>query len=222
MDDAREAITRGECHWTVCMAGHQSGGRGRVHGRRWEDGGKSLLFTAIIERKQLKNEYPLTQLLALGLCRYLESTLQLKPTIKWPNDVLLDGRKIAGILVEQEKEYLLAGMGLNLSQTVFPENLRRPAVSLGMLLSDDTDTPLPKNILIHLLNGLEDMLTKPPRIEEISRRLDQSGKTVSVLLGDPSRDESVEGRVEGLGNDGALLIRLDGGNLRSIYSGELN
>lgn len=228
MDDAREAVGNGAGHWTVCTAGHQSAGRGRMPGRQWEDSGTSLLFTLILECRRVRCSYPVTQLLALALCRFLEESCHLSPGIKWPNDVLLDGRKLAGILVETEKSYFLAGIGLNISQSEFPQNLRRPAVSLAMALAEKADGALvfpesvtPEACLAPLLDQINRALTSPPDVSEIFSRLENRNSPVTVSLGDPSRNEELTGFVDGLQNDGALLIRGSDGEIIPVYSGEM-
>ncbi|PIE04356.1 MAG: biotin--[acetyl-CoA-carboxylase] ligase, partial [Spirochaetales bacterium] len=134
MDDARQALTEGGGHGTVCAAGTQESGRGRVEGRRWLDDGSALLFTVILEKNRVTAVYPPTQLMALCLCRYLEKAHRLTAEIKWPNDVLVSGGKIAGILVEASGGFYLGGMGVNISQREFTQPLRRPAVSLASAL----------------------------------------------------------------------------------------
>lgn len=221
MDDARLAIRNGRGHWTVCRANHQSGGRGRIPGRHWLDSEESLLFTLIIDKKKVQSEFPLTQLLALALCRYLESEYNLEPVIKWPNDVLLNNRKIAGILVEVEQNYFLAGIGLNIGQTSFPFELRRPAVSLAMLVSEEREKLSPEKVLNFLLAEFDCILSEQPDIEDFESRLEQKNQQISVLLGDPGRNDIVTGTVEGINHDGALILLKSDGERQFVYSGEL-
>lgn len=134
MDDARAAVEAGRGHGTVCSADRQRRGRGRMPGRRWENGEAAILFTLILRRDSVSSAYPLTQLLALALCRRLEGAYGVPVRIKWPNDVLADSRKIAGILVETQGEFYLAGIGLNVEAPVPAGpggDLRRPAAGLA-------------------------------------------------------------------------------------------
>ena len=130
MEDARQLVRSGAGDNVVCTAARQNRGRGRVPGRIWVDDGEGdLLFTVILRKSRITPRYPLTQLLALTLCRHLENAHGLSPEIKWPNDVYVDGGKISGILVETEGDFYLAGMGLNIQQRVFPptSGVRPPA-----------------------------------------------------------------------------------------------
>ncbi len=223
MDDARIAVEKGSGDWTVCMAGSQTGGRGRLPGRQWEDSGESLLFTLVIGRNRYQASYPPTQMMALALCRHLVEDYGLEPRIKWPNDVFLGDRKIAGILVETEGPWFLAGMGLNLTQKSFPDSLRSPAVSLaevlaeagrGEAVSSDSELSL-------ILNQILRLLDRPADIREIADYLYNPGSEVTVALGDPSRNNLCTGIVAGLQEDGALVLRTKDGNIRPVYSGEM-
>ncbi len=226
MLDAREALNSGFGHGTLCTACRQTRGRGRVSGRRWIDDGRgALLFTIILEKRSITTSFPLTQLLALALCRRLEHGYGLTPRIKWPNDVLVNGEKIAGILVEMEGDYLLGGMGVNVLQEEFPANLRRPAVSLKQALQQkgagSMDSLSPDKELYPLLLELESLIKESPGIAEIESRLMGLNEPVAVKLGDPSRNEVLKGILTGLNNDGALLISSPDGEQRAVYSGEI-
>ncbi len=227
MEDARDALRSGSGHGTVCTALTQNNGRGRVAGRRWEDDGSgSLLFTLILHRDSVNTAYPLTQLLALALCRRMEKGFNITPQIKWPNDVLVTGMKIAGILVETEGDFYLAGMGVNLLQTSFPSILRHSAISLSQaVLQDGGNSSValpPSEELPHLLSEIEILLAVNPEIGEIEKRLAGLQQQVSVKLGDPSRNNILSGTLFGLQGDGALLIDSGESELRAVYSGEID
>jgi BirA family biotin operon repressor/biotin-[acetyl-CoA-carboxylase] ligase len=226
MEDARAAVRTGSGHGTVCTASSQEEGRGRVAGRMWEDDGKgSLLFTLVLQRDSLSTKYPLTQLVALALCKRLEKAFGLVPGIKWPNDVLVGRAKIAGILVETEGDYYLAGVGVNVLQSAFSTNIRRPATSIAQSISQSESGAIPpsspQDELPGLLYELGCLIDESPDIQELEDRLIGVGRPVTVSLGDPSRKESLKGTVSGLQYDGALLINLNGGEIRPVYSGEI-
>jgi len=226
MMDAREVLRSGLGHGTVCTASSQTMGRGRVSGRRWvDDGHGALLFTIILHRSSVNVSFPLTQLLSLALCRRLERGFGLSPRIKWPNDVYVSGGKIAGILVETDGHYFLGGMGVNLLQKNFPADLRRPAVSLVQAVSDNRKSSvsriLPEDELSFLLSEIEILLDESPGIGEVERRLAGMNDSVTVKLGDPSRQEYLRGIITGLQPDGALLVKTETGEKRAVYSGEI-
>lgn len=224
MDDARLAVKSSLGSGTVCRAGRQLNGRGRMPSRRWEDDGNALLFTLVLHREDVSVSYPLTQVLALALCLRLESGYGLSPTIKWPNDVLVDSRKIAGILVETEGDYFLAGIGVNLFQRKFPSGLRTPATSLSRYFNASESKraiPSAADELPLLLGIIKDVLENKPKTDEINRRLAGMGQPVSILLGDPSRHVSLRGINGGIAADGALIVLLPDGRREEVYSGEI-
>jgi BirA family biotin operon repressor/biotin-[acetyl-CoA-carboxylase] ligase len=235
MEDAREALRNGYGHATVCSAGTQRKGRGRVNGRIWQDNGESVLFTFIIDKNSYRAAYPVTQAASYALIKYLENHHGIRGSIKWPNDVLVEGRKTAGILAEAEGGYYLIGIGVNINQQVFKGSYRTEPVSLAMLYGDKNlnlpDIPGTAGLLKKfdtekelkvLVNELFSVLENPPRVNLIESHLMQLGKEVKVHLGDPSGNSYLNGTVEGLAEDGALIIFDENGDKQLVYSGELD
>jgi len=225
MDDARRAVLSGYGHGTLCTAERQNSGRGRISGRKWEDDGEgALLFSLVIHENKCGTVYPLTQLLALAVCQWLENRHGLKPRIKWPNDVCISGAKIAGILVEKEGPFFLAGIGVNLWQNSFPKAFRQPATSLALIKGIHTAHTPPcakESELSALLAEIERNLDDSPPIQEITRRLRGIGAAAKLRLGDPVQKEKLRGTVVGLHTDGALLIAMGTGEIQAVYSGEI-
>jgi len=225
MDDARGALLSGCGHGTLCTAARQRSGRGRIPGRRWEDGGGgNLLFTLVIHESKYDAAYPLTQLIALAVCHWLEKHHGLKPKIKWPNDVCVSGAKIAGILVEKEGPFFLAGVGVNLWQSSFPKSFRQPATSLSLVRgihSNHESSCDMESELSALLGIIEKNLDASPPLQEVVRLLGDIGAVVDICLGDPAKGERLRGIVQGLQVDGALLIAVESGKIRAVYSGEI-
>jgi BirA family biotin operon repressor/biotin-[acetyl-CoA-carboxylase] ligase len=189
-----------------------------------DDGGGALLFTLILDRNSVNVSFPLTQLLALALCRRLERGFNLAPQIKWPNDVYVSGGKIAGILVETESDYFLCGVGVNLFQRDFPPDLRHPAISLAQAVPGNRESTyifLPGDELIFLLSEIEAVIDEKPGIDEVEKRLAGINSPVTLKLGDPSRQEYLRGSIMGLQSDGALLVKAETGENRAVYSGEI-
>src|SRR5437016_14288225 len=131
----------------VLFAEDQTAGRGQ-RGNRWEStAGKGLWFSILLQPKiDLNNSPQLTACAAEGISDAIQNEFSLKTTIKLPNDVEIDGRKVAGVLVEmraQEKApYLaIAGIGINVNQSLedFPKELQSRAISLAMALGRQVD-----------------------------------------------------------------------------------
>lgn len=226
MDDAAALVSRGAGHGTVVWAGYQHGGRGRVPGRVWTaDRGENLLFTIALRADAVLFPAVRLPLLAgLAVARFLELEHRLPVSIKWPNDVLSGDRKLCGILCEARGQYLLAGIGLNCNQAAFPPELSRRAASVRMLIG--RDVPLRETLeklLLHLHTAAyEDGSDRGAWREAVERRLYRRGETVRLLTGLPDSPVGIEGRIEGLTDDGALLVTRAGRHTPSAYyAGEL-
>lgn len=136
MEIAHRRAQAGAPEGAVVTADHQSGGRGR-RGRSWETAPGAALLASIVLRPQIQASQAglLPLAVAVGASRAVARVAGAAPSIKWPNDLLLEGRKLAGILVEltlaeQEVRYAVAGIGLNAGQQVFPQSVRDRAISL--------------------------------------------------------------------------------------------
>jgi BirA family biotin operon repressor/biotin-[acetyl-CoA-carboxylase] ligase len=198
MDDAR-ALAAGGCPTgTTVVAGFQRQGRGRGHGRPWHSGPwESLLATVVIRRADAR--FPPGQLtLRAGLAAALavQEAAGREVRIKWPNDILADGRKLAGILCEAGADALLAGFGVNCLQVSFPPEIAGSACSILTAAGREV---APLALLPLLLARLESSLACTGWQEQVLSRL-----TVS--------DDDLRGlQVQGLANDGALLLKGEGG-----------
>jgi BirA family biotin operon repressor/biotin-[acetyl-CoA-carboxylase] ligase len=130
---ARELALAGAPSGTVVTADAQTAGRGR-RGRRWSaPPGKALLYSAIL--RPLEDRHVLLPLVAgIAVCEAIESTAPLACRVKWPNDVWIEERKVAGILIEaRPPEFAVIGIGVNvaIAPGEFPGDMRWPATSIG-------------------------------------------------------------------------------------------
>jgi BirA family transcriptional regulator, biotin operon repressor / biotin---[acetyl-CoA-carboxylase] ligase len=131
----------------VVFAEHQTAGRGQ-RGNRWESaGGKGLWFSILLRPKiDLASSPRLTAWAAEAISSAIQNEFSLTPAIKLPNDVQIDGRKVAGILIEMRAQkkaahLAIAGIGVNVNQSLedFPEELQDRAISLAMVLGTQVD-----------------------------------------------------------------------------------
>lgn len=219
MNASRSKLGDSPAHGTVLIAGSQTSGRGRVDGRDWwtaQDEG--LLCTIVIKRTYLK--VPVTSIpirIALAAGRMLKKQFQLAPKIKWPNDVLVKGKKICGVLCESTAEYVYAGVGLNVVQESFPEEMRRPATSIFL---ESSKKVRPVELLPLLLTELQPIIPVvqlPILVRPWLYHLDDE---VLVMEGDPEKGEPVHGIVTGIGESGELRLLQKSGKIRALYSGE--
>ena len=221
-DEAREAARRGAPSRSIYVANFQGAGRGR-QGRIWRSPPGSALLLSVIFREKVAQPVPwrFTNLVALALCDSVRHLLpEPDPTIKWPNDVMLNRRKLAGVLAETSFDGIelvaVVGLGVNVNST--PADLvdLPSATSLKIEAVRDVDR---SELLRALVNQLDQWLSQP--VEEVQRawaaRLWGRGQRLRLL--DVGREEEVV--VLGVENDGALLVRLDDGTERRTTTGEL-
>lgn len=222
--DTTMAAARGELgdapqHGTVIAAGEQTAGRGRVEGRDWRSAaGKGLLFTIVCRKKAI--DAPVSSLpirLALAVSKMLKRYYGLAPRIKWPNDVLANGKKICGILCESTSEYVYCGVGLNIQQVSFPDNLRSPATSLYLESGEMVDPIELLPLFLDELVALLSVVQLPMMVRSWLYRLDEE---ISLVEGDPESGKRVSGIVTGVGESGELRLLQKSGKIRSLFSAE--
>ena len=212
---------------TVIVAEAQSAGKGRL-GRRWTSPAGVNLYLSIILRPAIAPRAAplLTFLSSLATARTIELETGLRPTVKWPNDVLLGGCKVAGLLNEMNAEtervnYVILGIGVNLNMTQeqFPDDLRYPATSLALALQHPVDRV---RFCRRLLSEIDSLYRNYPAGQDTILAgwlayFDLQGKKVTVE--EPSR--SIVGTVTGIAADGALLLSLENGDSERILAGDV-
>ena len=213
---------------TVIIADTQQRGKGRL-GREWLSPPGVNIYCSVILRPPIPpvSAYQLTFLSAVAVARAVEQTVSVQPRIKWPNDILLNGRKIAGLLNEMSAEtekvnFVILGIGvnLNMSSEQFPDNLRHPASSLMIECGSEIERKVFLKTLLKELDTLYDGYLRhgdAPVREEWVRRCDMMGKAVSVS-GPVSKTTGI---VTGVDEHGALLVRLSDGRVEQILSGDV-
>ncbi len=217
MEDAASLEAPG--HGTVICAAFQEAGRGRGKGRSWFSlPGESLLLTLVLKEERLGHpplRIPL--LTGLALCLYLEEELGLDAQLKWPNDVLLDKKKIAGILCQQGAGFLSIGLGLNCLQRDFPPEIGKKASSLflkGVVLA-------PLEVLSPLLSYLSKTLERRDWKEEAQKYLYALGEWVELSEGAAGTSHRERVLIRGLGEEGFLIVEDSLGRTRQIMAGEI-
>jgi BirA family biotin operon repressor/biotin-[acetyl-CoA-carboxylase] ligase len=216
-DRARELAVSGAPSGTVVTADEQTAGRGR-RGRVWTaPPGKALLCSAAL--RELGPEHALLPLaVPLAVCEAVESLAPARCGVKWPNDVWIEGRKIAGALIEaRSPDWAVIGVGLNLSieQEEFPPGLRWPAGSVGHGVSVDA-------ALGALMASLGEWVDAEPErvLSEFSARDVLRGRRVE-WEGAGGRAASGLGVAEGVDRLGNLVVVDDDGERHSLGAGEV-
>ncbi|WP_158084369.1 biotin--[acetyl-CoA-carboxylase] ligase [Marispirochaeta aestuarii] len=221
MEDAARLAAEGKASGFVVTADHQISGRGRIADRRWESSrGRDLLFTLALRLNDIPfGPTALSLRCGLGLALLLEKRWGLEPWIKWPNDLLIRGGKIAGILCQGRGDWFFTGIGLNLVSPTSASKLRRRAASV----TDETGREEePSVVLSALLPALKEALSARDWQEQINRRLFGAGSQVTVYPGAAGSGESYRARILGAAPDGGLIL-LDGDGRRvTLITGEID
>jgi len=203
---ARELAAAGAPHGTAVTADEQTAGRGR-QGRGWSTPPGSALAVSLV----IRDPDPLLSLRA-GLA--VADLAGAAARVKWPNDVLVDGRKVAGILAEgrPQEGWAVLGIGVNaaLDLAVLPDEVRERAGTLGLAERD-----LPR-ALEELLSALE------RRLEASTEATLRALRERDALAGRPVRWDGGSGTGAGIADDGALLVRDAGGALHALAAGEVH
>ncbi len=208
MTEARVLSEAGCPDGTVITALFQSAGRGRVDGRTWVSrSGEALLCTVILRRPAMSG---FTLRVGLAVAKTVEYLIKQGQfcSIKWPNDVLVDGRKIAGILCEGDGRTLYIGTGINVKQTGFPDDLQSKATSIAALTGS---SPEPLEVMRLYLAELSAALDPADSVhwrQGVTERLWRLGQTLSFRSGDPVTGADVTGVLSGIGESGELLLRV--------------
>lgn len=225
-DTAKALGTQGAAEGTLVVAETQTGGRGRL-GRRWLSPPGLGIYASVLLRPPLPpGELPqITLSTAVAVVRALTRAVGVTPGIKWPNDVILKGKKLGGILTEMETEsdqirYLVVGMGLNVNNPDFPPELAGIATSL---LREEGRPFSRLAILQAWLEEFEtlyqDFLARgfPDILEEWKQHSVTLGKYVAVRQG----PRQVEGLAREIAVDGALVLETAWGEVVKVTSGEI-
>lgn len=226
-DVAKKLASKEAEEGTIVIAETQTHGRGRF-GRRWVSPKGGIWFSTILRPKvSPEDALKLTLMTAVAVAKVIRKTLKLNAKIKWPNDVLIKGKKVCGILTEmstKEKvvDSVTLGVGINANIDIdsFPEDLRNSITSLKKELKEEVARERFLRVLLEELERYYKMFTR--------RKFDlilEEWKSLASFLGSYVEVESYDERMVGLAVDvdqsGALLIKTKNGNVRRVRSGDV-
>ena len=205
----------------------QTLGKGRL-GRSWDSPSGSSIFMSLCIKPDIAIEKAsiITLVMAVSLCEAIEEIYSIEPLIKWPNDIVFNSKKISGILTEMSSDmdgikYIISGVGINVNNKDFPDNIKETASSLfletGILMDR---ARLIASTVYHFYNNFniflktEDMTNLKEKYE---KHLANIGKEVKIL--DPKNKYTATAL--GIDESGALLVNTDG-KIKRIISGEVS
>ena len=226
VDLANEGFEEG----TMAIAEEQTQGKGRM-GRVWHSPYALGVYLSLVLRPiRVPPVYStiFTMLSALAVADTVESLLKITPVIKWPNDVMIDGKKISGVLVQMKADpdtidYLVVGIGVNLNQSKkdFPGKVGLSATSLKASSGEKVDR---MKFLCSLLETFENYYLKV-RDKNDYQSVKDRWLSLSGILGKKVVIKSLEGKFEGrvveVGLGGNLGIKVKNGSIKEVYSGDI-
>jgi BirA family biotin operon repressor/biotin-[acetyl-CoA-carboxylase] ligase len=223
MDEAAALADAGHPEGTVVLAEQQTAGRGRLD-RSWVTGpGENIAFSVVL-RPDRSRMSQLNMAATLGVASAVERLTGVEATVKWPNDVRIGGKKLAGILIESAMDakglkhaVLGIGINVNLDPSAFPE-----IAGTATSLMAETGAPLDRgDVLRAVLEDVDDRYTEvrggKSLTDRWARRLDTLGSTVRVRW----RDSEMVGCATGVDDDGNLLLTGPDGSVRKAIAGEV-
>ncbi len=220
MSEAARLLGLGAPSGTCVIAEEQTAGQGR-YGRTWHSEREAGLYASIVLRPKITQESARVLAMALGLATAdaIARAADLAPDLRWPNDVLLDGLKCAGILVQVERDAFVAGIGINVNQCAFPPDLAPIATSLRLASGREQSR---EQVLIRLLECVDSYVRmiseggREPVLRAFTRASSYAaGRRVIVDQG----GLAIEGVTDGLDPSGFLYVRKDDGSRVLILAG---
>jgi len=225
MSAARALADDGAPSGTIVLSRGQTGGRGRGGATFHSPSGDGVYLSMVFRAEGEEIDAPITILAGLGIATELERRFtELRPSVKWPNDLIARDRKLGGILAEATRDpvgahQLIVGVGINLSTDRLPEDLAGHVVGMDTCCEAEA-----VDVADAIVAGLERWLYDPPRAlnEDMLTHLDRLDwlKNRRIAINDSS-EGSVAGWAAGIAPDGGLLFRPDRGALRAVTMGSV-
>lgn len=214
---AKQLAELGAEEWTVVSAGHQSGGKGRS-GKWWHsEKGDNAMFSVILKPKAVSQ---ITLAAGLAVCCVLENLTRLDVKIKWPNDVLLNGKKVCGILAESKLDgpivkYVVLGIGINVNAKIFEGELKEKATSIYIESGVMHDV---RSITNEALCQLSNTLEKECLMAEYKKRCVNINRHVRVI----QNGAELLGFCEDITDDGKIALLTENNERVYIESNEVS
>lgn len=225
---AKKAAENGAAHGTLVVSERQTGGKGR-RGRVWDSPRGTGIFMTLILRPEMAPVHAsmLTLVAALAVAGGIKECTGTSSLIKWPNDIVMGGKKVCGILTEMSADpdcinYVAVGIGINVNREEFPEEIREVAASIFTETGKKTKRSLLISAVMAAFERYYEIFMKTADmsglLEEYNGKLANCGRTVRVL--DPAGEYS--GTAIGIDREGELLVEMGDRTVRRVLSGEVS
>jgi BirA family biotin operon repressor/biotin-[acetyl-CoA-carboxylase] ligase len=211
LDAARDGAASG----LVAVADHQTAGRGRFD-RRWEAPAGSSLLVSVLLRGETADGHRAVLAAALALAAAVEQVAPgVVPQLKWPNDLVVHDRKLAGLLAERDGDALVVGAGCNVQWDAFPPELEATATACNL----EAGAPVDRDALLDAF--LEDFAIELDRLHDVVPRARARLATLDRRVRVERAHDVLEGRAVDVTPDGALVIRRDDGMHETVTAGDV-
>lgn len=227
-NEAKRLAEQGAPHGTLVLAEKQEKGKGR-RGRVWDTPGGSSIAMSLLLRPSLAPGHASMVTLVMGLAaaRACRELCGVEAEIKWPNDIVVNGRKICGILTEMSAEmdcinYLVVGTGINVNQQSFPEEIQDVAASLLGSSGKKTNRASLAALCLDRFEEYFEVFLGTEDLTGLEREYNEmlAGKDKKVRVLEPGNEH--EGISRGINRKGELLVELPDGTTEAVYSGEVS
>ncbi len=219
MTEAARLLAGGAPHGTLVVAEEQTAGMGRL-GRSWISEPEAGIYASVLLRLSLSPaSLPIASLMmGLATAEAIHKATHVACDLRWPNDVLINERKAAGILTHLVESCIVAGIGINVNQTSFPAGLRTPATSLRIESNGRVQSR--EDIIVALLESLDGFCcTLQTKGRDGILRAFTSSSSYAVNRRVVVEEGGMKGLTAGLDENGFLLVRSDAGRIERIASG---
>lgn len=224
---AKRLASDGAEEGLLVIADQQSAGKGRL-GRIWESPAGTGIWMSLVLKPNISPQYAsqLTLIAGLSICEVIKEVTGLEAKIKWPNDIVVNGKKVCGILTEMSAEmegikHIILGIGINVNMSSFPNTLSyasslsiegkkeysRKSIIKGFLEKFEVDYIVYKN-----------QLNLKAFLERYEKSCITLNKKVKLIMG----EEEIIAQAEGITEDGAIRVTLEDGTTKDIVSGEVS
>jgi len=225
---AKLKASEGAPEGTLIVADEQVKGRGRL-GRTWTSPKGTGIWMSLVLRPDIEPMHAakMTQIAAAAMSESIIRVTGLDAGIKWPNDIIVNKRKICGILTEMSSElntvnYIVVGLGVNVNMETFPEDLKEKASSLKLELGTSVRR---QDIVVEFLKQFEIFYDAYIKNDDLQTTLEYC-RTHSVTIGKKVRiihkNETLYGEAMDINKDGELLVKFEDGEIKPIFYGEVS
>lgn len=225
---AKQLGQEGAEHGCLITADRQTNGRGR-RGRTWISGeSDNIYMTLLLRPKFSPDKAPmLTLVMAYSVALAIQKCAGLETQIKWPNDIVWNGRKLVGILTEMslkgsEIDYVVVGVGVNVNTETFSEEVANTAVSICQATGKKWDKQLFIKEIVNEFERIYNLFEQTENLsciqEQYNALLVNCGREVCIL----GEKESYHAKALGINTQGELIVQRDDGVKEAIYAGEVS